>query len=164
MYDAGVRFWYDEELTAGRDWDAEVFKKINNPHCSGVIFYISENFFGSDSIYKEILTTLGKNAKLSTPESPKNYFCINLTDNKPSILIKENFVETKECEELFENSEENLKDFLLESFRDKSTYIPYNTKNYFEKALEVNNPTPTKINLRGQSYIYGIITDSRIVK
>ena len=38
------------------------------------------------------------------------------------------------------------------------------TKNYFEKALEVNNPTPTKINLRGQSYIYGIITDSRIVK
>ena len=38
------------------------------------------------------------------------------------------------------------------------------TKNYFEKALEVNNPTPTKINLRGQSYIYGIITDCRIVK
>ena len=38
------------------------------------------------------------------------------------------------------------------------------TKNYFEKALEVNNPTPTKINLRGQSYIYGTITDSRIVK
>ena len=32
----------------------------------------------------------------------------------------------------------------------------------FEKALEMNVSKPTEINLRGQSYIYGIITDSRI--
>ena len=32
-----------------------------------------------------------------------------------------------------------------------------------EKALEIENPTPSKINLRGQSYIYGIITDHRII-
>lgn len=37
------------------------------------------------------------------------------------------------------------------------------TKASFEKALEIENPTPSKINLRGQSYIYGIITDSRII-
>lgn len=37
------------------------------------------------------------------------------------------------------------------------------TKANLEKALEIVNPTPSKINLRGQSYIYGIITDSRIV-
>ena len=37
------------------------------------------------------------------------------------------------------------------------------TKTYFEKALEIKNPTPSKINLRGQSYIWGIITDSRII-
>ena len=36
------------------------------------------------------------------------------------------------------------------------------SKTYFEKALEVKDPTPSKINLRGQSYIYGIITDKRI--
>ncbi len=35
-------------------------------------------------------------------------------------------------------------------------------KTYFEKALEMNASKPTEINLRGQSYIYGIITDSRI--
>lgn len=35
-------------------------------------------------------------------------------------------------------------------------------KSYFEKALEIENPTPSKINLRGQSYICGIITDERI--
>jgi len=37
------------------------------------------------------------------------------------------------------------------------------SKANFEKALKIVNPTPSKINLRGQSYIYGIITDSRIL-
>ena len=37
------------------------------------------------------------------------------------------------------------------------------SKANFEKALEIVNPTPSKINLRGQSYIYGIITDNRIL-
>ena len=36
-------------------------------------------------------------------------------------------------------------------------------KGYFEKALCITNPTPSKINLRGQSYICGIITDRRIM-
>ena len=36
------------------------------------------------------------------------------------------------------------------------------TKTYFEKALKMNIAQPTEINLRGQSYIYGIITDRRI--
>ena len=43
--------------------------------------------------------------------------------------------------------------------------IPSHTKiskTNFEKALEMNVSKPTEINLRGQSYIYGIITDSRI--
>ena len=31
------------------------------------------------------------------------------------------------------------------------------------KALEIENPTPSKINMRCQSYIYGIITDHRII-
>ena len=36
------------------------------------------------------------------------------------------------------------------------------TKRTLAKALEIENPTPSKINMRCQSYIYGIITDSRI--
>ena len=37
------------------------------------------------------------------------------------------------------------------------------SKSNLEKALKVENPTPSKINMRCQSYIYGIIIDSRIV-
>lgn len=39
------------------------------------------------------------------------------------------------------------------------------TKNTLAKALNINNPTPRKIELAGcwaPSYIYGIITDKRI--
>ena len=36
-------------------------------------------------------------------------------------------------------------------------------KTYFEKALKMKVSQPTEINLRGQSYIWGIISDSRIV-
>ena len=31
------------------------------------------------------------------------------------------------------------------------------------KAMEIKNPIPSKINMRCQSYIYGIITDCRII-
>lgn len=37
------------------------------------------------------------------------------------------------------------------------------SKEYFEKALNITNPTPSRINLRGQSYICAIITDRRIL-
>lgn len=40
------------------------------------------------------------------------------------------------------------------------------TKIYIEKALQIENPTPKKIELEGcwgPSYIYGIITDKRII-
>ena len=37
------------------------------------------------------------------------------------------------------------------------------TKTALAKALEINNPIPSRINMRCQSYIYGIITDCRII-
>ena len=37
------------------------------------------------------------------------------------------------------------------------------TKITLAKALEIKKPTPSKINMRCQSYIYGIITDHRII-
>ena len=40
------------------------------------------------------------------------------------------------------------------------------TKSALEKALTIKNPTPAKIeeeNIWGPSYVYGIITDNRIV-
>ena len=45
MYRAGVRFWYDKGLVAGKDWSAEAKRIIESPRCVGVIFFLSENLF-----------------------------------------------------------------------------------------------------------------------
>lgn len=37
------------------------------------------------------------------------------------------------------------------------------SKETLAKAMEIKNPIPSKINMRCQSYIYGIITDCRII-
>ena len=37
------------------------------------------------------------------------------------------------------------------------------SKSNLEKALEIEKPTPSKINMSCQSYIYGIVIDSRII-
>lgn len=52
----------------------------------------------------------------------------------------------------------------------KNNYILINndsrrrvSKITIEKALKIKKPTPSKLNVRCQSYICGIITDSRII-
>ena len=52
-----------------------------------------------------------------------------------------------------------VKDHYILVNNDPRRRIP---KSSFEKALEMDNPSPSQINLRGQSYIYGIINDRRI--
>ena len=52
MYDSGVRFWYDNGLTAGMDWETEAREKIQSPNCSGAIFFLSDNLFLSASVIK----------------------------------------------------------------------------------------------------------------
>lgn len=54
------------------------------------------------------------------------------------------------------------KDYILVN-NDKRRKI---TKLSFQKALSLENPTPSRINsenIWGPSYVYGIITDSRII-
>ena len=49
-----VRFWYDEGLPIGQNWEEAAGKIIKNPHCVGVLFYLSKNLLLSPSVYKEI--------------------------------------------------------------------------------------------------------------
>ena len=114
-----------------------------------------------------------------------NMLVVYAKKNLNSVIV----LSDKKGEELISIAEENLDVFLsklnlqncnkfyiedrlvIEGYSSKfNNYILINndprrriTKASFEKALEIENPTPSKINLRGQSYIYGIITDSRII-
>lgn len=57
-----VRFWYDEGLPIGKDWEKAAQKVMEKPNCVGVVFYLSKNLLLSGSVFKEIdtATKLGK--------------------------------------------------------------------------------------------------------
>ncbi len=83
MYFAGVRFWYDRGLAAGRNWDSEVRSIIDSPLCTGVVFFLSENLFLSKSANQEIDLARGNGT-----QARKNYFCVNLTNEQPSRILR----------------------------------------------------------------------------
>ncbi|MBQ8409050.1 MAG: leucine-rich repeat protein [Clostridia bacterium] len=82
-----VRFWYDEGLPAGNDWFAEAEKRLSDPNCVGVIFYLSENLLRSTAVLKEI--EFVKRLK-------KPYFTITLDNQK--FCAADYLDETKDAE------------------------------------------------------------------
>lgn len=64
-----IPFWYDEGLPAGENWDDVVRKKMAEPNCAGVIFYISDSLFVSQSIQTEIKSSW---ARMTIPMHPRS--------------------------------------------------------------------------------------------
>ena len=88
MYEAGVRFWYDKGLCAGKNWDEEVLEKLESPNCIGVIFYMSENLFASPSAFREIkmVHSLSR-TEAQAARPPFNHFTVNLTNKLPRKIL-----------------------------------------------------------------------------
>lgn len=78
-----VRLWYDDGISSTRDqgyWDTTVKNIISSKNCSGVVFYLSDNFIKSSACKKEVQMTLDLN---------KEYFSVNLGNkNMRSLLIE----------------------------------------------------------------------------
>lgn len=114
FYNCGVRFWYDSGLPAGKDWDLAVKERLQDPNCAGVIFYMSQDLFTSQSVVTEIKLALRMQEDGST--DPMNYFCINLTDKQPSRILRSVLMEHEEIDSDWITT-------LMQAFRDKATYI-----------------------------------------
>ncbi|MDE6691204.1 MAG: leucine-rich repeat protein, partial [Clostridia bacterium] len=110
-----VRFWYDEGLPVGKDWEKAAGELINNPRCVGVLFYLSKNLLLSPSVFKEIECV--KN-------SGKPYFAIALN---PEICSAEAAVKDLDDGEL--NGIRNRLDVLTEFFPDSNTALAYSVDN-----------------------------------
>ncbi len=79
----GLRFWYDEGLVAGNYWDEVVKNKISDPRCRRVIFYVSEEFFLSESLETEVDFVVNV--------AKKDFFCVNIGAKTIQGLIGPNF-------------------------------------------------------------------------
>lgn len=118
LYESGIPFWYDDRLRAGTTWYEDARTILSAPNCVGVIFFISQDFFASDAIKKEISMTLGGREQL-----PKDYFCVNLTDKKPS--------------ELYETTAKgDWKKLLASAFRDEDTYLCFGEPEHARRLIE----------------------------
>lgn len=83
MSQAGIKFWYDKGMRAGKRWNEEVKTILMHPRCVGVIFFISENLFLSKSVNHEIDLVCGNGG---IPQ--KDYFSVNLTSMDPTRIIR----------------------------------------------------------------------------
>lgn len=130
MYEKGVRFWYDYDLEAGKSWNKEAYKKIRDPRCSGVIFYLSENLFLSQPVIEEIRITLGLDDDNQQTDDPVNYFSVNLTENKPSDIIFKARMSMTDEEWNARGYDGDWNLTLLTAFRDKATYVRFNAPDH----------------------------------
>lgn len=135
MYEKGVRFWYDYDLVAGKNWNKEAFKKIRDPRCSGVVFYLSENLFLSQSVIEEIRITLGLDNDNQPVDKPVNYFSVNLTELMPSDIIFKARASMSDEEWRARGYDGDWNLTLLTAFRDKATYVKFNTPDHNNQLI-----------------------------
>ncbi len=137
FHKAGVRFWYDYGLPAGKDWNKVVEQKIKAKECSGVIFYLSSNLFLSRSVLREVEFTLGSDS--GSGSSNKDYFCINLAGVQPSVILFQ-IIQNHSIDELKSlGVDTNQIGKLSSAFTDEATYIPKQnagSDNHIKSSLE----------------------------
>ena len=55
LYEAGINYWYDSEMTVGDSWVKKAQEMINDINCVASMFFISKNcLLHSDAVSKEI--------------------------------------------------------------------------------------------------------------
>lgn len=77
MNKIGVRFWYDDGIAAGKNWQDAVRNKIFSSRCVGVVFYLSKHVVYSAAIESEIAMVFSAGA-----ECRKNNFAILIDYDK----------------------------------------------------------------------------------
>lgn len=134
LYAAGVRFCYDREaLQAGVPWDEDVLNYIRNPRCSGVIFFLSRDLFASRSIQTEIEIATDLHG---TGGGAKSYFCVNLTQQRPSrILMSLGALSDEELERYGLDTERIA--LLARTFSDRATYLSFDSPNHARELIDV---------------------------
>lgn len=130
LHDNGVRYWYDEGLPAGMDWDAVVVDKIKSVHCKAVLFYVSPNVFLSASLEKEIMLVYQQEDAIGKQRAD-NSFAIHLCGKSTMQMLFEAMTIDK-------NINTNRAALITARFGDKSTHINRNLYiNNFDHIEEV---------------------------
>ena len=133
LHESGIRFWYDTDQLAGINWDDGVRKRLTDPKCRGIIFYLSDNSLRSEAILTEIRIAIGEDSATSCLPKNLDYFAVNLTSDLPSVLVNRIFDGT-------DNGNER-KRILEKAFPDEQIFLIHEDgknkkKNYWPKLIQ----------------------------
>ena len=136
LHEEGIPLWYDNGdgeglgIPPGYTWPEFVQEKINDSHCRGVIFYMSDNLFTSDAIQKEIKIVLERKGNADNRFS---YFSVNLTDDNP-VNILQRAISTRK----FKDTKELTKwtNALNQAFPDDQIYLPFSAPNHKKSLID----------------------------
>ena len=142
LYENGVAFWYDNGhgeglgIPPGYTWPEFVQEKINDNHCRGVIFFMSDSLFVSASIQREIELVLDRKAN-STTENSFRYFAVNLTDDKPHQIVQR-AIAKKDFSGFSDEMEAMIKwqSTLGNAFSNKQIYLSFSANDHRERLIK----------------------------
>ena len=123
----GIPFYYDYRLRAGKKWEEEIRTYLEDPRCVGAIFYISENFFLSESIQKEIRFVF---------EKAKKSFSVNLTGQEPSQILNSAFdsMPRRMADKSF--AQPSWREKLNSFFPDDVTYVSFEEDEHLDRIID----------------------------
>lgn len=104
-----VRFWYDEGLPVGEDWEKAAGGFMADPHCVGVVFYLSKNLLLSPSVFKEIQTVKSlKKPYCTVALDAGQYSAAKIFDNTLGRELRAIAARQDELEEFFPDTHTSL--------------------------------------------------------
>lgn len=120
-----INLWYDEDLTAGEDWDKEALPKLRDKNCKIIIFYASEDALQSKNVKNELDVAKHFGKKIIPINFSEKSFNDILKDD---LAIKYNRT----------NSEgvANAEYIIMEQLNENKTFIYLHEKDYYTKLVK----------------------------
>lgn len=137
LRERGIPFWFDEGLLAGENWDEVVRRRMADFNCAGVVFYLSDSLFLSESIQTEIRIAYGWDNHPDSPRDPLPCFAVNLTKDNPNRIL----ARVTPCKKFqgIKDKSAALREWFntfSKAFPDKATYLSFSHVRHMEQLIE----------------------------
>jgi len=126
LYNAGLRYWYDEALVLGKEWNVEAEKAMDDEEgkCLGIIFFMTENLFMSGAVQKEIEMY----HKIKQKRENFSFLCISPGDLSVNMLIRNVYLRMSDVDgkTLNQNFPLDRLECIIKTFTDATKFLGRN--------------------------------------
>ncbi|MBC8062437.1 MAG: toll/interleukin-1 receptor domain-containing protein [Clostridiaceae bacterium] len=119
-----INIWYDEDLTAGEEWDEEALPILRDENCTSILFFASEDALMSKNVKNELEVAKCHNKKIIPINFSKQSFNEVLTKDLTRKYNKTN-----------KEGVTNAYNLIKEHLNAKRIYIFLHETNYYNKLI-----------------------------